>query len=61
MEYVILLSLVYFVPTLAAHRSRRGSIFVINLFAGWTLLGWVVALVMAIRSRERAKEKAPCK
>lgn len=45
--------LVYFAPTLLAlHRgvTNRGSILVINLFLGWTLIGWVVALAMAART-----------
>lgn len=43
-------SILYFVPTLiAALRSHRWTapIVVINLFAGWTLIGWVAALAMA--------------
>jgi hypothetical protein len=28
-----------------------GSILVINLFLGWTFIGWVVALAMACRSK----------
>lgn len=38
---------VYFLPIIvAARRSHRqaGMVFVINLFLGWTLVGWVVAL-----------------
>ena len=38
---------VYFAPAInAALRGHRaqGSIVVVNLFLGWTLLGWVVAL-----------------
>ena len=45
---------VYFVPTIVA-RVRRvpntGSVLVVNVFLGWTLVGWVVALAMAARSR----------
>ena len=41
---------VYFLPSLVA-RSRqhynRTAIYALNLFLGWTFLGWVVALVMA--------------
>jgi hypothetical protein len=40
----------YFLPTtMAGKRKSRnaGSILVINLFLGWTLIGWVVALAMA--------------
>lgn len=48
---ILLLALcLYFVPTLVAvrrlHVSRAG-IAVINVFLGWTFLGWVVALAWA--------------
>ena len=49
---IILLSagalVIYFVPTIVArlrHHHQRAAIFVLNLFLGWTLLGWVAALV----------------
>jgi len=44
--------LVYWTPTLVAHNrkvSNTASIAVINLFLGWTLIGWVVALALAYR------------
>jgi hypothetical protein len=40
----------YFVPAIVAHvRHHRNemAIFILNLFLGWTLIGWVVALVWA--------------
>ena len=43
----------YFVPSiLALLRAvpNRGSVVVVNLFLGWTLLGWVASLAMACRS-----------
>lgn len=50
---VFVVLVIYFVPTIVG-RSRGvpnlGSVFVINLFLGWTLIGWVVALAMASRS-----------
>ena len=51
---VIVLFFFYWVPTIvAAARGvpNAGSVFVINLFLGWTFIGWVVALAMAMRSR----------
>jgi hypothetical protein len=47
---------VYWVPTIVAvvrrnHVPSVAPIVVINCFLGWTLIGWVVALVMACRSR----------
>lgn len=46
----------YFVPTIvaASRKVRNGaSVFIINLFLGWTLIGWVVALAMAVRTVDR--------
>ena len=45
---------IYFVPTLVAFMrgvSSPWSIVVINTLLGWTLIGWVVALAMAVRSK----------
>lgn len=41
---------IYFVPTIIALANKRGQslgIFLLNLLLGWTLLGWVGALVWA--------------
>jgi hypothetical protein len=43
----------YLLPGIVA-QSRKvrntGSIWVINIFLGWTVIGWIVALAMAGRS-----------
>jgi hypothetical protein len=44
----------YFLPTIVAYSRKvpnMGSVLVINLFLGWTFIGWVVAMAMAARSR----------
>ena len=44
---------VYFIPTIVATQRNvlnKWSVAVINLFLGWTLIGWVVALAMALRT-----------
>ena len=34
----------YFLPTIVARNGdRAGLVFVLNLFLGWTLIGWVAA------------------
>jgi len=52
MSILILLSIVlYIVPTvvaLARKHRQIGAIFILNLFLGWTVLGWVGALVWAV-------------
>ncbi len=45
--------LMYFLPTIVAFaRSKRDttSILLLNLFLGWTLIGWVIALVWAFKT-----------
>ncbi len=45
---VIVGILVYFLPSLVAwqaHKRNMAAIFVLNLLAGWTVVGWVIALV----------------
>lgn len=38
----------YFIPTWIAHSKYNShAIFILNLFLGWTFLGWVIALVWA--------------
>jgi hypothetical protein len=42
--------LIYFAPSivaLARHKRNTLSIFLLNLFLGWTLIGWIIALVWA--------------
>lgn len=43
----------YFLPSIIAlARSKRDllSIFLLNFFLGWTFIGWIVALVWAVKS-----------
>ena len=45
---LVVLLLVYFYPSvnaLSKQHKNAGAIFVLNLLLGWTLLGWVAALV----------------
>jgi hypothetical protein len=47
---VVIGGCIYFLPALVAARRRhhnQGAVFVVNLFLGWTFIGWVVALAMA--------------
>jgi hypothetical protein len=43
----------YFLPSIIAlARSKRDTlaIFLLNLFLGWSVIGWIVALVWAAKS-----------
>ena len=51
---LVMLIGVYFAPTLIAldrHVVNKWSVLVINLLLGWTLIGWAVALAMAVRTQ----------
>jgi T4 superinfection immunity protein len=48
----------YFLPTFVAlgrHHRNSAAIALLNLFLGWTLLGWVVALVWAAINERRER------
>jgi hypothetical protein len=50
MEIVVLI-VVYFVPAVIAgmrNHQNGGAIFALNLLLGWTLIGWVAALVWSL-------------
>jgi hypothetical protein len=48
MEYIILILAIYFLPTLVGFGKKNSmAIFMLNLFLGWTFIGWVIALVWA--------------
>ncbi|WP_114636863.1 superinfection immunity protein [Polynucleobacter necessarius] len=50
-----LLSFFYFLPFAIAFNKKRansGGIFALNLFLGWSLIGWVVALVWAMKDEQ---------
>jgi hypothetical protein len=40
----------YFLPTIIGRRKRdRLAIFALNLLVGWSLIGWIIALVWALK------------
>jgi hypothetical protein len=49
----------YFLPSIVAVARRithQGSVVVINVFLGWTFVGWVVALAMACRTNRVVRD-----
>ncbi|QKL04851.1 superinfection immunity protein [Pseudomonas sp. NY5710] len=52
----------YLLPTFEAwirKKSNLQSIAVLNLFLGWTIIGWVAALIWAFKKPEEAVVVAP--
>ncbi len=62
LAFLVFLLGLYFIPTAVAFSRdarSRWVVAVINTFLGWTLVGWVVALAVAVRSAPRAEEPKP--
>jgi len=52
-EAILILLALYFLPTIIAAlrgKSNTAAIFALNLFLGWTLIGWVISLVWSLTS-----------
>jgi hypothetical protein len=46
---IVAMVAVYFLPSIIARvNGVRSSIYLINLFLGWTVLGWLIALSLAL-------------
>lgn len=59
MEFVVV-ALIYFLPTVVAslrQHLQTVAIFVLNLLLGWTLLGWVAALVWAFTHQTKSDQR----
>ncbi len=59
---VALLTVGYMLPwAIAATRGARNSmqVFWVNLFFGWTFIGWLIAFVMAFRAHRPAVAYIP--
>lgn len=47
------LILIYILPSMIAwNRKHSNGIFVLNLFLGWTFIGWIGALIWAVSSEK---------
>ena len=47
--FIIIVVTVYMLPTMIGYRKKNANaICIVNLFLGWTFLGWVLALAMAV-------------
>ncbi len=56
---LILLFVLYFIPTWIAikkQHSNKTAIILINLLAGWMILGWFIALIWAIKKPENQQD-----
>ncbi len=55
----LIVLVLYFLPSVVAIARKvthQGSVVVINLFLGWTFVGWVIALAMACRTSRALRD-----
>jgi len=48
---IVISAALYFLPTiitLARHKKQTLAIVLLNIFAGWTGIGWIAALIWAV-------------
>ena len=53
MHFLIFGGVLYFLPAIIAalrHTHNATGILILNIFLGWTVVGWFVALIMALVS-----------
>jgi hypothetical protein len=46
-----LIAAIYFLPSMLAvarHHRNASALFLLNLLAGWTVIGWVISLIWAM-------------
>jgi hypothetical protein len=56
MTFLLVAALLYFLPAIIGHNKRDAAgIFLLNLLAGWTGIGWIVALLWACASDPRVQ------
>jgi len=57
---ILFLIVLYFLPTfigIIRYRLNIWAIILTNLVFGWTLIGWIVALIMSLKSDENDRLK----
>ena len=55
--FVLFCVLAYFLPAIVAFgigKRNAAAILILNLFLGWTLIGWVAALVWCVMQEDKA-------
>lgn len=53
MLFSVICIFIYFLPSIVAYsrnHTKSIQIFILNIFLGWTFIGWIVALIWAFIS-----------
>ena len=52
---IVLIVVAYWAPSITGmlrHVTNTGSVIVVNLVFGWTIIGWGIAMAMAVRTSQ---------
>ena len=55
MFLILVGGVIYFIPSIISKRnyySNFGDVFLLNLFLGWTIAGWIVALMWSLERKK---------
>ena len=56
MTFLLLLVILYFLPAIIAHdKADFTGILLLNLFLGWTIVGWFIALIWACSAHREVR------
>jgi len=54
---IFILLIIYLFPSLVGgNKKNAAGIFVLNLFLGWTFVGWVISLVWACSGEKKCQD-----
>lgn len=54
MFFLVFCGVMYFLPSIVAHDKRQfAAIFLVNFFLGWTVIGWICAMIWACTADAR--------
>jgi hypothetical protein len=56
--FIVIAFILYWLPTVVAllRLHQIGSVMIVNLFLGWTVVGWIAALAMAVSDHQRNQQ-----
>jgi len=51
---ILIIFIIYFLPFIIARKKSFGKqVLILNLFLGWTFIGWVIALIWAVKEENQ--------
>jgi Superinfection immunity protein len=56
MTFLLFVTVLYFLPSIVGHKKRDfAGILILNLLFGWTVIGWIIALIWACAAEDQQR------